>query len=260
MTDPVITAKTCEFIPDLKRSFKAAARTTTQGVLQLSEDSIHLYAADPSIVGLVDLKVDPNLFETYRYDADADTVYAGTKIDTLASILSDTRKSDALTLASDRDGNLTVDITRSRGTRYTHQLPSLSLNEDDIPVSGGDLEFDAAVSMRYATFKDIVEQAADAMWMIVDDNAFKTVLQQKEEPGDDDEYWAEATVPEATLKCNVEKRVASLYSTDYLDHLRPLTQTMADITLRFGTDYPLNAGFDHGNLSYHLTLAPRLKE
>lgn len=52
----------------LKDSMKTISDLISEGLFQLKDDGIHLIAADPAMVGLVDFKLEEETFENYELD------------------------------------------------------------------------------------------------------------------------------------------------------------------------------------------------
>ena len=174
MKESQFTARTTENIPQTKRIFKTIEDLLSEGFLQMEEDGLQLVAADPAMVALVNLELAPNYFsEEYNVYTEE---RAGVNLQGFHKAVRKANKDEELTIEYGvRDTSQTTwgmnaraggDLEESTGFEVQVEtedgfwtkkgLPTLNLNEDEIP-SIGDLKWENKIKITGTKMKRVIE-------------------------------------------------------------------------------------------------------
>ncbi len=236
----------------LKDSMKTISSLISEGIFQLEEDSMKLIAADPAMVGLVDFKIEEEVFE--EYDLDEETK-VGLNIENLYSILRRANADDTITFEL---GDSRFEITMENSSTRNFSLPILNLSEDDIPETD-QLSFDFEAELDASTVEGAVKDAmvvSDAVTISADEN-------QMNISAEGDQSNADFTITEESsgVISMSGDSVKSMFSLDYLSKMIGGKNLSNNVTMKLGNDFPMRMEFsvpDEVNLSF--VLAPRIEE
>ena len=236
----------------LKDSMKTISDLISEGLFQLEEDGMKLIAADPALVGLVDFKIEKDVFE--EYDLDEETM-VGLNIENLYSILRRANSDDTITFELD---NSRFHITMENSSTRNFSLPVLNLSEDDIPETD-QLAFDFEAELEASVIEGAVKDAmvvSDAVTVSANDSELNI-------KAEGDQSNAEFTITdgsEGVISMDGEQ-VKSMFSLDYLSKMIGGKKLADNATIKLGDDFPMRMEFvrpDEVNLSF--VLAPRIEE
>jgi proliferating cell nuclear antigen len=157
----------------IKDSMKTISDLISEGLFQLKDDGIHLIAADPAMVGLVDFKLEEDVFEEFELDEETKV---GLNLENFYSILRRANSDDTITLELDEDNSKFKIIMKGMSTR-SFSLPILNLSEDDIP-STDQLDFNIEAELETQVFEGAVKDAmvvSDSVTISADDETINIV-------------------------------------------------------------------------------------
>lgn len=235
-------------------SMKTISDLISEGLFQLKEDGIHLIAADPAMVALVDFKIEKDVFETYDLDEETKV---GLNLENFNSILRRANSGDTLTFEVKEDESKFY-ITMEDSSTRDFSLPILNLSEDDIP-STDQLDFDVTAELETSVLENAIKDA-----MVVGDSV--TIS------SDGDSLTIEAEGDQSNVKFNIQEgseglmeidgsQCKSMFSLDYLNSITGAKKLSDTLQLRLGNDFPMRLNFEvpeKARLSF--VLAPRIEE
>jgi proliferating cell nuclear antigen len=236
----------------LQDSMKTISDLISEGLFQLTEDGLKLVAADPALVGLVDFKIEKDVFETYELDEETKV---GLNIENLYSILRRANSDDKITFEVD-DSKFHIKMENSSTRNFS--LPILNLSEDDIPETdqlGFDFEAELEASVLEGAVKDSMV-VSDAVTVSAND----TELNIRAEGDQSNADFTITADSEGVIMMNGEP-VESMFSLDYLSKMIGAKKLSDNVTIKLGDDFPMRLEFirpDEVNLSF--VLAPRIEE
>jgi len=238
----------------IKDSMKTISDLISEGLFQLQEDGVKLVAADPAMVGLVDFKIEKDVFENYELDEETKV---GLNLENFYSILRRANSDEKLTFELDEE-NSQFHITMESSSTRNFSLPILNLSEDDIP-STDQLDFTVEAELDTSVLESAIKDA-----MVVSDSV--TVTADDEEiniSAEGDQSNASFTITgDSPGVLELEGTQAkSMFSLDYLSKMIGGKKLSDQVTVKMGEDFPMRLEFvipDEANLSF--VLAPRIEE
>jgi proliferating cell nuclear antigen len=219
--------------------------------IHLDEDSLSIRAVDPANVGMVDLRLSAEAFESYEADGEL----IGVNLSRLEDIAGMAGSGDLVHLELDeKTRKLHINV---EGLEYTLALidPDSIRQEPDIP----DLDLPAEVVVEG---RDI-DRAVTAADMVSDHIALGV-------DGDDEEFVvdAEGDTDDVHLELGRDDLVdltpgdaRSLFSLDYLKDMNKAIPKDAEVRMELGEEFPVKMHFEIaeglGEVTY--MLAPRIQ-
>jgi proliferating cell nuclear antigen len=219
--------------------------------IRLNEDGLAIQAVDPANVGMVDLSLDAEAFESYE----ADGGVIGVNLSRLEDIAGMGNAGDLVHLELDEETRKLH--IRIDGLSYTLALidPDSIRQEPDIP----DLDLPAEIVLE-GTHLDRGIKAAD---MVSDHIALRVDAEE-----DTFHIQAEGDTDDVDLKLTREDLIdlevgpaESLFSLDYLKDMNKAIPSDAEVTMELGEEFPVKLHFEFaeglGQVTY--MLAPRIQ-
>ncbi|MFB6181001.1 MAG: proliferating cell nuclear antigen (pcna) [Candidatus Nanohalobium sp.] len=238
----------------LKDSMKTISDLISEGLFQLQEDGIKLVAADPAMVGLVDFKIEEDVFESFELDKETKV---GLNLENLYSILRRANSSDTITLELKEDDSKFYIKMENSSTR-NFSLPILNLSEDDIPSTDQlDFTFEAELET------DVLEGAIKDAMVVSDAVTVSADGDQLEIEAEGDQSNVDFTITdgsEGVLEMEGSE-AKSMFSLDYLSKMIGAKKLSDTVTVKLGQDFPMRMEFiipEEVDLSF--VLAPRIEE
>lgn len=219
--------------------------------IRLEEDGLAIRAVDPANVGMVDLSLSADAFESYE----ADGQIIGVNLSRLQDITNMADAGQLIQLELDEETQKLH--IRLEGLEYTLALidPDSIRQEPDIP----DLDLPATIVVEGRDI-DRAIRAADmvsdhiALGVDVDDNTFYVSAE-----GDTDDVYLE--LDENDLIDLQAGSAHSLFSLDYLKDMNKAIPRDGEITIELGEEFPVKISFEiaEGTGSVTYMLAPRIQ-
>ncbi len=219
--------------------------------IRLEETEVSIRAVDPANVGMVDLTLDADAFESYQ----ADGGIIGVDLTRLENIAGMADKGQLVELELDEQTRK-LEI-RIDGLEYTLALidPDSIRQEPDIP----DLDLPAEISLAGGE----IDRAVTAAEMVSDHIALgvdaETEVFYVDAEGDTDDVHVEMTADDLI---GLESGPAhSLFSLDYLADMNKAIPKDAEVTVELGEEFPVKMHFNiaEGNGRVTYMLAPRIQ-
>jgi proliferating cell nuclear antigen len=219
--------------------------------IHLNEDGIEIRAVDPANVGMVDLSLSADAFESYE----ADGGLIGVNLSRLEDIAGMADSGQLVELELDEETRKLH--TQIDGLEYTLALidPDSIRQEPDIP----DLDLAAEIVIEGAD----IDRAVTAADMVSDHIALGVdeadELFYVDAEGDTDDVHLE--LDQGDLIDLQVGPAHSLFSLDYLKDMNKAIATDAEVTTELGEEFPVKLHFDiaEGNGQVTFMLAPRIQ-
>jgi len=219
--------------------------------IHLNEDGIEIRAVDPANVGMVDLSLSADAFESYE----ADGGLIGVNLSRLEDIVGMADSGQLVELELDEETRkLHIQID---GLEYTLALidPDSIRQEPDIP----DLDLASEIVIEGAD----IDRAVTAADMVSDHIALGV-------DETDEQFYvdAEGDTDDVHLELDRDHLIDlqagpaySLFSLDYLKDMNKAIDKDAEVTLELGEEFPVKIHFDiaEGNGAVTFMLAPRIQ-
>ncbi|EGQ43505.1 MAG: DNA polymerase sliding clamp subunit [Candidatus Nanosalina sp. J07AB43] len=238
----------------IKDSMKTISDLISEGLFQLKDDGIHLIAADPAMVGLVDFKLEEDVFEEFKLDEETKV---GLNLENFYSILRRANSDDTITLELDEDNSKFKIIMKGMSTR-SFSLPILNLSEDDIP-STDQLDFNIEAELETQVFEGAVKDAmvvSDSVTISADDEKINIVSE-----GDQSNVDFQISGDSDGVIALEGSEAKSMFSLDYLNKMIGAKSLSDTLNMKLGEDFPMRLEFtvpEKADLSF--VLAPRIEE
>lgn len=265
MENTTISTTTTGNVSKLKQLLRAASDMVNEGIFQVEEDGLHMLAADPAMVGLIDLKIKDEYFDTYEVE---EGQKIGINLKELYNFVKTVNNEETLGIKygeGERQNYWELSNDTGEGLVMKKGLTELNLSEDDIP-SISQLSYINEFQMEADQLKRVItllkKQADGVRWVSHEDG-----LTMKAPTGDKDheQFDVEWSKGDQVLYGDegFEKENRSMFSLDYLETQftgRRIANLTDKVTFWMGDDFPLKFGFENENFSYHVVLAPRIEE
>lgn len=234
----------------LKSAVETVSVLVDECKVHLDEEGLNIKAVDPANVGMVELRVPADSWESYS--ADGETI--GLNLARFKDIIGMANKSDLIELDLDEETHkLRIEF---EGLRYTLSLidPDSIHQEPNVP----DLDLPAEVVVAGEEIKRGVKAAdmvSDHMVFGVDEDVFYMKAE-----GDTDDVRLDLGRDDV-ISIEMEDEARSLFSLDYLESMSKAIPGDAPVSMEIGVDYPVKMYFDisdgRGEVTY--LLAPRIE-
>lgn len=235
-------------------SLACIAELITEGSFRVKKDGIHLAAADPTMVSMVDFSFLSTQFDSYKT---AGEQVLGLNLDNFLSILKRAGASDKLLLEVDEDSNK-LSITLEGTSTRTFTLPLIDVEAADLPEMK--LDFPATVEVKTGVLEDGVGDASivtDTIVLGAGPDGFTMTAR-----GDLNQVELKVDKKSKDLvSLNAKEAVASKFSLDYVKKMVKAAKLADAVKLELGKDFPARLTFralDRMQLVY--ILAPRVED
>lgn len=223
------------------------------------EEGIRLFAADPSMVCLVDLTLQPDLFN--RFTAPDQQIEFAVNTETLKKKVQNARKGDTLTFRVTRERKhgtwkhtLHVAITND-GVTTTFQVPELE--SDTEHPSTSDLEFDGTAIVA-------VDKLTEALKCLSGSVRFRLEPWRLLLESNDTEDGTQVQIVNTSDHLHAVELsgdpAASVFAAEYLAPVTKLRHTVERVTLWLGTDFPMQVTAEHNTYQWRYVVAPRIED
>ena len=240
----------------LKNTVPILAEIVDEGVFKIDQNGLSMLSPDRAMVAVIDFKILSSAFDSYHVDGD---MSLGLNLSNFVSILKRVKSSDKLILETDENSNK-LKLTLEGAGKRTFELPLLDISMEKPPVD--QLNFGGKIQLESGVFEEGVADAEIAGDSIIfeatPEGSF--VMHAK---GDISSAKLEMTKGQhnGLLGLEVQSTIRGRYPLEYLRKMAKATKLTDQMTLEFGTDYPMRLGFqiiDKMKLSF--ILAPRVEE
>lgn len=234
----------------LKESINVIADLVQEVTLKVSKDKISLIAIDPSLVAMVDFTLLSSAFVEYDVSKPEELAI---NLDHLRQILKRAKPTDTVTLTLDKDGERLQVLLKGENTRaFTIPLISIEENEQTIP----NLTFSTKVTLSSEKFDEVIEDMSVVAESLTFQRTSSSLIVK-----------STANLKEAKVEIPLTEDMggasdgehAAKYSIEYLKKISKASKLADQVTLEFGTDYPLKTEYMLlDKLRLNFILAPRV--
>ena len=237
----------------LKNSIPIISEIIDEAVFKVDENGISLVSPDRAMVAVVDMKIMPTAFDEYKCEGEE---LLGLNLSNLSAVIKRAKSGDKIILEKEKDDNKLTITIKGEGTRK-FVLPLLDIKTEKPPIDKlaftGRLEIESKIIEESIADADII---SDAVIFEADGNAFRI-----EAKGDVSSVKMELTKEDkGLLDLKVDGTIRAQYPLEYLKKMIKASKISEQMTIEFGTDYPMRMGFksiDKMQLSF--ILAPRVE-
>jgi proliferating cell nuclear antigen len=219
--------------------------------IRLEDDGLAIRAVDPANVGMVDLDLSADAFESYETDGGV----IGVNLARLEEFAGMADSGQLIELELDEETRkLHIQIEGLEGTLALIDPDSIR-QEPDLP----DLDLSSEVVLEGAD----IDRAVKAADMVSDHIALGVDADEEvfyvDAEGDTDDVHLELTTEDLIALTPGEAR--SLFSLDYLKDMNKAIPKDAEVTMELGQEFPVKLHFDiaEGNGQVTYMLAPRIQ-
>jgi proliferating cell nuclear antigen len=233
---------------------RAISELIAEGVFKLNQEGLKFVATDPTMVALVDFRMNKSAFEEVNVEGE---VNIPVNLDNIIAVLKRTRASDKLIIeAGDEENKLVLRLEGTTKRKFV--LPLLDIEEPKIP----ELKLDFLGTVEIT--KDVLIDGISDASIVADTVTFKLDKDKFSMVGEGDFSKAELVVEkgsQAMIGIDVKEPAKSKFSIDYLKKIISGTKLGDTIKLRLGNDFPLEATIKAGDLAeLKYVLAPRVED
>lgn len=236
----------------LKNSVGIISEIIDEAVFSFDVNGMSLLSPDRNMVAVVDFKLLSTAFEEYKVDGE---VKMGLNLPNLVNILKRIKGTDKITLTMPK--NKLEMVVEGSGKRK-FEIPIIDIKRDKPPIE--QLTFPGKIDLDSSVLEDGIEDAqvvGDSvvfeagqdifrLWSKGDTTSWQLDL-QKGQPG--------------ILSLEAKENMKARYQLEYLRKMAKACKISKQVTIEFGTDYPLRLSFkeiDKVNLNF--ILAPLSEE
>lgn len=252
-----------EIDPDsLTKALDPVTQLVDEAKLHVSDDGIHTKAVDPANVGMVEMNLDEDEFETLDIN---EPLVLGVNLNTFVSQINDI----AAEPVGDEEQTLHIELNESTrkvsmwaspgSMEFTMALidPDSIRQEPDIP----DMELPGAVDVRSSYFAHAVKTAKNysehiTFGMDANDDVFYMSAH-----GDTDDWEAVLDDTHHAVQYLETETVKSIFSLDYFDDVQKGIPSNTEVSMEMGEQFPVRILFDflESNVSVTYMIAPRIE-
>ena len=237
----------------LKSSVDTVSVLVDECKVRLDEDGLSIKAVDPANVGMVELDIPADSFESYE----ADDELLGLNLVRFQDITGMANKGDTVVMELDEETRKL--LIRIDGLRYTLSLidPDSIHQEPNVP----DLDLPGNVVLPGREIRRGVKAAgmvSDHMAFGVSDDEESFYMSAE---GDTDDVRVDLREDDIIELETGGETAQSLFSLDYLDSMAKAIPNDAQVEVEIGDDYPVKMNFEisGGEAKVTYLLAPRIE-
>jgi len=236
----------------LKNSVGLIAEILDEAVFGIDANGMSLLSPDRNMVAVIDFRLLSSAFDEYNVDGE---VKVGLNLPNLVGVLKRVKGTDKITLQMPKNK---LEMIVEGSNKRTFEIPVLDIKRDKPPIE--QLTFPGKVDLESQVLEDGIEDAAvvgESVTFEANPSLFKISSKgdttswqiglEKGQPG--------------LLNISASDALKSRYQIEYLRKMAKACKLSKQVTLEFGTDYPLRLSFkeiDKVNLNF--ILAPLSEE
>jgi len=236
----------------LKESMNIISDLVNEVTIKVDQDKISIIAIDPANVAMVDFKLLSSAFVEYSVPKPEELAI---NLEHLKVVLKRAKPTDTITLQLDDQKNR-LNVEFNGESKKTFNIPLINIDENDHKLP--DLSFATKVTLSSSRFDEAVEDmgiVAESVGL----NSLKDRFVVASESNLRDAKVVINSSDETVILNDTGEEVISKYSIEYLKKISKASKLADQVSLEFGSDYPLKAEYkllDKLRLSF--ILAPRV--
>jgi proliferating cell nuclear antigen len=223
-----------------------------EAAFKFTPSGIKMKAMDPSHIALVDFELPSDVFEEYSVK---EQVVLGINLAEMDKVLSRSKAGDELGLELDEKQSRLMFTFRGASTRKL-SLPLINIDEREFPEPK--IPFTAQVEVSAGTVQDGLKDAelvTDNVRFLVDKESF--VMTAEGDKGSSELKLSKGD--QALVKLDASQQVHSMYNIKYLSDMMKGASSSDVVTIRLGTDLPVQLDFQISKGKLRFLLAPRIE-
>ncbi|MFC2144054.1 proliferating cell nuclear antigen (pcna) [Candidatus Aenigmatarchaeota archaeon] len=237
----------------LKGTIPIIAEIVDEGVFRVDQNGISLLSPDRAMVAVVNLKILSTAFDEYNATGED---YMGLNLANFSAVLKRLGTGDKLVMElTEGDNKLKLTI-KGNGVR-TFEIPILDIKTEKPPIDKlnftGKMEVEANLIEQGISDAEII---GDSVFFEADGETFRMYAR-----GDVSSAQMEVKKSDkGVLDLKAEGSIKSQYPLEYLRKMIKAGKISQQMTLEFGTDYPVRMGFKSvDKMEISFVLAPRVE-
>lgn len=244
--------------------FDKTSDLISEAILRFKEDEVKMTAADPAMVGMVDLEIPSDSFESYEVDTESEEYEEFTKDDE-EGMLVGLNLENLATIVDLFDEEITITLDQNEVVLTEgddkFRLPVLNLSTDDIP-SVDELEHSIAGELDNDDFKTLRNKmavASDATTL----TAHTDGTLEAEGGGDQISVETAFQLDDAEALEEEVESVSSMFALDYVKNAQQMFSNLEScdsVRVKFGEDFPMTIVHESSRENLKFVLAPRIEE
>lgn len=236
----------------LKNSVGIISEIIDEAVFTFDSNGLSLLSPDRNMVAVIDFRLLSSAFDEYNVEKE---VKIGLNLPNLVSVLKRIKGTDKITFSMPKNK---LELTVEGSNKRTFEIPVLDIKRDKPPID--QLAFPAKIDLESVVFEDGIEDAlviGDSVvfeanpelfkiWSKSDTSSWQVELQKGQQ---------------GLINVDAKENLKARYQLEYLKKMAKACKISKQVTLEFGTDYPLRLAFkeiDKVNLNF--ILAPMSEE
>ncbi|MBR9678471.1 MAG: proliferating cell nuclear antigen (pcna) [Nanoarchaeota archaeon] len=236
-----------------KDAMSTISNLINEGTFKINREGIELIAMDPSNVSMIIFKFLSNVFDDYQLDKDTKMTI---NVDQLVQILRRAGATDRVIFELEEDKNrFIVRMKGSSNRTFSVPLIQEELKEQSVPS----LDFKNQIQVETSIVREgVIDANMVSHCVVFEATPEKFVMHAK---GDNNDSTLELVKGSPALHVlDVSEPVKAKYSLDYLDKITKAAKIADVLTIKFGTDYPLQMEYKAlDKLQMTFILAPRVE-
>ena len=236
----------------LKDAVGIISEIIDEAVFTFDNNGLSLLSPDRNMVAVIDFKLLSSAFEDYKVETE---VKIGLNLSNLAGILKRVKDTDKITLSMPKNK---LEMVVEGLNKRSFEIPVLDIKREKPPIE--QLAFPGKIDLEASMLADSIEDAqvvGDSVVFEAGKENFK--ISSK---GDTSSWMLELKKGDnGLLNLEVQENIKARYQVEYLKKMAKACKLSKQVTLEFGTDYPLRLAFkeiDKVNLNF--ILAPLSEE
>ncbi len=237
----------------LKNTIPIISEIIDEGIFRVDQNGISLLSPDRAMVAVVNLKILSTAFD--EYDAPQEELL-GLNLANISAVLKRIKTGDKLVMETIENDNKLRMIIKGNGTR-TFEIPLLDVKTEKPPIDK--LNFTGRMEIE----SNLIEEGISDADIIGDSVVF-------EANGDIFRMYAKSDISSVQMEVNkkdkgvldlkAEGSIRAQYPLEYLKKIIKAGKISQQMTLEFGTDYPVKMGFKSvDKMELSIVLAPRVE-
>lgn len=237
----------------LKNTIPIISEIIDEGIFRVDQNGISLLSPDRAMVAVVNLKILSTAFD--EYDAPQEE-FLGLNLANISAVLKRIKTGDKLVMETVENDNKLKMTIKGNGIR-TFEIPLLDVKTEKPPIDK--LNFTGRMEIE----SNLIEEGISDADIIGDSVVF-------EANGDIFRMYAKSDTSSVQMEVNkkdkgvldlkAEGSIRAQYPLEYLKKIIKAGKISQQMTLEFGTDYPVKMGFKSvDKMELSIVLAPRVE-
>lgn len=237
----------------LKNTIPIISEIIDEGIFRVDQNGISLLSPDRAMVAVVNLKILSTAFD--EYDAPQEE-FLGLNLANISAVLKRIKTGDKLVMETIENDNKLKMTIKGNGIR-TFEIPLLDVKTEKPPIDK--LNFTGRMEIE----SNLIEEGISDADIIGDSVVF-------EANGDIFRMYAKSDTSSVQMEVNKKDRgvldlkaegsIRAQYPLEYLKKIIKAGKISQQMTLEFGTDYPVKMGFKSvDKMELSIVLAPRVE-